>query len=90
LSLVSGKTNVYCVQNIANQEYLTSSASKMSSTCNSSNQWWVMTAKSGTCMQNYANGEYMTNNANSLSSTCNSTNQYWNITGANYSDISSN
>ena len=62
----------------------------MSSTCNSSNQWWVITGTSGTCMQNYANGEYMTNSASSLSSTCNSTNQYWNLTAANYSNISSN
>jgi hypothetical protein len=87
---VAGHANTFCVQNVANQNYLTSSAGSMSGSCSGSNQWWIMTGTTGTCMQNYANGQYMTNSASSLSDTCNSLNQYWNFTDADYNDIASN
>lgn len=84
---VSGKTNVYCLQNVANQEYLTNSASSMASACSGSNQWWTINGTTGTCVQNYATSEYLTNKASSMSSTCDSSNQWWNFTNADYSKI---
>ncbi len=84
---VDGKTNVYCLKNIDNQEYLTSKASEMASGCNGSDQWWVINGTTNTCIQNVASEEYLTNKASSMASKCDSSNQWWTFSGANYSNI---
>jgi len=67
---------VYCVQNVGNSEYLTSSASQLSKSCGQQ-QYWRVYNPQWACVQNQGNTQYLENHASQMADTCVNQGTWW-------------